>query len=66
MHNRDYSAIALALLEARGPKPIEGDGSYVIGWVDGVDEAAARIADRIAATDPTFDREDFLKQTRGE
>lgn len=64
MQTRDYSAIALALLEARGPNPAED--SYSLGWVDGVGRAASRIAARIAEHDPTFDREDFLKLTRGE
>jgi len=66
MQTRDYSVIALALLEARGPMPIEGEGSYVIGWIDGAQEAAERIAATFAKHDPTFDREDFLKQARGE
>lgn len=65
MHARDYSAIALALLEARG-RAGTAENAYSAGWVDGVGRAASRIAARIAEHDPTFDREDFLKLTRGE
>jgi hypothetical protein len=64
MHARDYSIIALALLKARGDGA-EHD-AYNAGFTDGVKEAAEKIADAIAAHDPTFDREDFLKLTRGE
>lgn len=65
MHARQgYYTIALALLEARGSTPAED--SYNLGWVDGVDEAARKLADVFTAHDPTFDREDFLKLTRGE
>lgn len=64
MHARDYNAIALALLQARGDGS-ERD-SYNAGFTDGVRESAQRVADAIAKHDPTFDREDFLKLTRGE
>lgn len=66
MQTRDYSAIALALalLETRGhPSPHD---SYHCGWADGVEAARINVADAIAAHDPAFDREDFLKLTRGE
>jgi hypothetical protein len=64
MHVRDYNAIALALLNARGNG--SDRDSYNAGFTDGVKEAALHIAAAIAAHDPTFDREDFLKLTRGE
>ena len=64
MQPRDYSAIALALLEARGDGA-EHD-AYNAGFTDGVQEAVEHIAAALAEHDPNFDREDFLKQARGE
>jgi hypothetical protein len=64
MHARDYSIIALALLTARGDGA--DDDAYNAGFTDGVDQAARRIADNLGDCDPTFDREEFLKLTRGE
>ena len=64
MHARDYSIIALALLKARGNGST--DGAYNAGFTDGVTESALNIARAIAAHDPNFDREDFLKLCRGE
>jgi len=64
MHARDYNAIALALLRARTFNSTANLAN--VHRMQGVDLAAVAIANAIAKHDPTFDREDFLKLTRGE